>query len=445
VLKFGVKNLGRIVSAEVEFAPLTILVGKNNTGKSYLATLMWALAQPSLLSEVRAYVRRPAWFADFVRPFSGSESRLLVLDRNLIGNAVAFIERAANRKISELLSTVFAMPGFKNTKLKLTAAEGGPYEFILEPHDRAFQSDDDGVPRVALFVRIGSSKQLIYILQQPWFDINSNWLANLIFHEVVGYCLFGALWKAYRRQTYIPAARTGIMLALPALVSQSLSASKPNQPVNMPRPLLEFLSRMTENSGVRRRRPAPVRDRLRRELLRGQISIPQESVPDFRYTPEGLDMALPLHATSSMITELAPFMVALDNQPGTHHFIFEEPEAHLHLEAQREMARLIARLVKGGTPVTLTTHSDTFLQQINNLMVLSEHPNREEKMQELGYEKDDLIAPENVKAYEFCPQKSGTVVVPLENTEDGFVVQTLNATLLSLAKETLSLRSERNG
>ncbi len=37
-----IEGFGRIRSAEVEFAPLTILLGKNNSGKSYLAHLIWA-------------------------------------------------------------------------------------------------------------------------------------------------------------------------------------------------------------------------------------------------------------------------------------------------------------------------------------------------------------------------------------------------------------------
>ncbi len=41
-----------------------------------------------------------------------------------------------------------------------------------------------------------------------------------------------------------------------------------------------------------------------------------------------------------MITELAPYLIELKANVVGKHFILEEPEAHLHLEAQREMARV---------------------------------------------------------------------------------------------------------
>ena len=38
-----VKNFGKIKSADVEVKPLTLFVGDNNSGKSYLLSLIWSL------------------------------------------------------------------------------------------------------------------------------------------------------------------------------------------------------------------------------------------------------------------------------------------------------------------------------------------------------------------------------------------------------------------
>src|SRR5919112_5582446 len=43
--KFTVENFGPIHSGSVEIKPLTILIGANNSGKSYLATLAYSLFQ----------------------------------------------------------------------------------------------------------------------------------------------------------------------------------------------------------------------------------------------------------------------------------------------------------------------------------------------------------------------------------------------------------------
>ena len=41
--KLIVENYGKIGKVELEVAPLTLFVGDNNSGKSYLLSLIWAL------------------------------------------------------------------------------------------------------------------------------------------------------------------------------------------------------------------------------------------------------------------------------------------------------------------------------------------------------------------------------------------------------------------
>ncbi len=48
--------------------------------------------------------------------------------------------------------------------------------------------------------------------------------------------------------------------------------------------------------------------------------------------------------------------------------IIEEPESHLHPGAQTKIAQTLARLVRAGVRVVITTHSNWILQQIGNLI-----------------------------------------------------------------------------
>ena len=48
--------------------------------------------------------------------------------------------------------------------------------------------------------------------------------------------------------------------------------------------------------------------------------------------------------------------------------IIDEIEAHLHPAAQTQMATLLARLVRAGVRVLITTHSDWLLKELGNLM-----------------------------------------------------------------------------
>ena len=52
----SVEDVGPIKSASVTLAPFVVLVGRNNSGKSYMASLVWALlnTEDTLLGSVSA-------------------------------------------------------------------------------------------------------------------------------------------------------------------------------------------------------------------------------------------------------------------------------------------------------------------------------------------------------------------------------------------------------
>ena len=83
-------------------------------------------------------------------------------------------------------------------------------------------------------------------------------------------------------------------------------------------------------------------------------------------TPEG---EFPLSRVSSMLSELAPVILVLKGSLcRSDHITIDEPEAHLHPAMQRRGASFLADVVGRGTGVVVTTHSDFFVGEINNLI-----------------------------------------------------------------------------
>jgi predicted ATPase len=127
-----------------------------------------------------------------------------------------------------------------------------------------------------------------------------------------------------------------------------------------------------------------------------------------------------------MVAELAPLDILLRRRlrPGDF-LIIDEPEAHLHPENQRRIARVIVRLVRVGVRVVCTTHSSTFLHQISNHLLASA-ASADARMS-LGFDKNDVIVSDEVGVYLFGKSKAGTRVrsVPIEPgfgiSEDEFV------------------------
>ncbi|MFD2722211.1 AAA family ATPase [Ignatzschineria indica] len=153
-----------------------------------------------------------------------------------------------------------------------------------------------------------------------------------------------------------------------------------------------------------------------KRLLSGDIrsNSPNVDRPTFEYQPDGSDHTIPLSASSSLVTEVAALSIL--NPVLTNSFIiFEEPEAHLHLAAQREMAKIIIQLINSGCYLLITTHSDTFLQQLNNLLLLSEHPQKDRLLEKFNLTARDIVTPDQVSAYDFdCDNDHKTTVRSIE-------------------------------
>ncbi len=120
---------------------------------------------------------------------------------------------------------------------------------------------------------------------------------------------------------------------------------------------------------------------LESNLLDGTVRVQKTTgYPTFAYRPEGWEDDLPLMRASSMVSELAPVVLYLKHlvQPGNV-LIIEEPEAHLHPAMQTVLARELARLVRAGVRIVITTHSDWLIEQIGNLVRLSGLAKRQQK------------------------------------------------------------------
>jgi predicted ATPase len=146
--------------------------------------------------------------------------------------------------------------------------------------------------------------------------------------------------------------------------------------------------------------------RLEREVLHGEIHLVGEPSPEVIYRTGKRDY--PLMNTSSMVSELAPVVLYLRHllEPGDL-LLIEEPEAHLHPGVQVAFASCIVRLVNQGLKVGLTTHSEFFLQQINNAIMAAALPKGDPADPEVP---SDQIDADKVAAYFFEPSESGTTV-----------------------------------
>ncbi|CAO4174161.1 AAA family ATPase [Methylorubrum aminovorans] len=447
-----VRGFGRISHASISTAPLTILVGKNNTGKSYIATLLWAIRDfNNTISNIRGPNRidAPEWFASYVRSALKSKQPKPI---EIFGEQVAEeinIWLAGNKDYiaRKLLSfdeaTIDELKISLSGSLWLRPSRHLPYGLRNAKFERDFNvsswmfswnkdvkyQDDDQLPAF-----ITSSDK------DDDRDINN--LYALALQKFIS-CTFSGMMVS---PLYIPAARTGLMLSLPSLVDSSFeNFGLGDQKVSQGRfslPTIRFIQQVARDRYSGPDNESQICKFLEENILRGTVIQDKENRARFSYAPAGSKTLLPLHATSSMVSELTPLLASLRRGFHNNGIIFEEPEAHLHLSAQRWMARAIAKLVNDGNKVTITTHSDTFIQQINLLIQLNLHPDRNELMKKYGYTKDELLSLQDVRAYEFVSNETGTNVEEVKKGNGGLVVNSLNSTLYSLAEEVFAVEAD---
>ena len=194
---------------------------------------------------------------------------------------------------------------------------------------------------------------------------------------------------------YLPADRAGVMHAHQVVIRALIaSASRTALGSDLPLPALsgvlgDFLEQLVELAGGRsvRRRLTPrvqmnaktnvIAEDLERKILGGQLRREETQIdyPSFVYRPIDWTLDLSLTNSSSMVSELAPVVLYLrEVLESGDLLIVEEPESHLHPEMQVEFTRILAKAVRSGVRVLITTHSEWVLEELANLIRLSELP-----------------------------------------------------------------------
>jgi len=150
-----------------------------------------------------------------------------------------------------------------------------------------------------------------------------------------------------------------------------------------------------------------------------------------------------MSAAASSIKEISPLLFLLKNHPDTNAAIcLEEPEAHLHPSMQIQVADLIAECINNGLLFHITTHSDYFMDRLNQLIKLGNIRKKDEAtFKEYcaanGLSEKTFLDGDNVKAYFFHrDDETGKVVIeelPVE--EGGIPMKTFYETVEKMRKQ----------
>ena len=420
-VEIAVKNFGPIAEANIDLRPLTVFVGPSNTGKTYLSTLMYALhgisggfapfplpgiSNSSLLSVLEEVRRR-----DFLSTYREEKKAIRELEqviRELLEKSIACHDPFEFSDLPQVLRD------YLQSNLTNSEIIGSELNrcFDLKSVSDLIRFADGTRYEMTIFLKVGNE-------DQEWWNFNvTTTKSDLDVDGTVNADLvldsgddFTDLTSNSQQRYYLPASRSGIIQSHRIMASSLIERAVRSNGSEMPTlssVVVDFMKQLPvyEESQESNSAILAIADALESDILAGKIiAKPLPSgFPEFFYQPQGTKEEIHLNQTSSMVSELAPLVLFLRGliHPGDT-LIIEEPEAHLHPGAQADMAVILARLVRAGVRVIVTTHSDWLLQEIGNLIRVGEL----EKVGEDVHDLSDSLQKEQVGVWRF--QRDGNV------------------------------------
>ena len=425
-LKLGITDFGPISKGTVTVKPLTILLGPNGCGKSHVATLVHTIIKAEsirlntpfglydgppidILSDVdigsilERYTADTEYILDdriynkivdnAVHVFSDMLSDTLLADHKKL------IRKGAKSFVLDIVSDIIDAEIQCANEIKFNKRNIKQIKLIFKKPNKLRPRFNDEVLEVDVpSVNLDITDMRRYI----W----------LVLRQILDYM------STRTRGVYFPAERGGLTMAQRSLTLHYYNM-RGNARVSSPDPNLasvatDFLSFLLMSTN-QTSNFVGIAKNFEKKALRGSITTEKSfgNIPDIIFIQD--TEPFPLNASASSVKDMAVFILYLKHAAKSGDtIIFEEPEACLHPDNQRLLAKLLAQLVNNGFHVIVTTHSPFFVEQLSNCVVAGMKDEKGGPVPD-----NEKLDKDKVAAYGFVPDDGGYKITPLGVDDEG--------------------------
>jgi hypothetical protein len=361
-IEITVRNLGQIRETTLDLRPLTVIIGPNNTNKTYLAYCVYGLLQ--------AYCTHASELVD-----DAAHVLVRVLGESGLNEAARLVQEAAPELSGLWLVT--AGEFFQDTSRRLSKGlvvdlrlPAGVIRSALDAEFRELEGELTGpnAPPVRSKERrrrvlAAAERAIGSLFPEPLF-LPAERNAFIITYKMLATRRFRILRDRQRS-----------FLSRKASEDRQIELLREQGDLRYPQPIEDFLDFLTDVELLPTDEPRPGPFSELADLVEAGVQGGNRTrFVSTRLGGRELKVDVPsgptldLYNASSSIKQLAPLLLFLRYQaePGRM-ILIDEPEMNLHPESQARLLEALAMLVNLGVPVLLTTHSPYFLSHLNVL------------------------------------------------------------------------------
>lgn len=440
-----VKNLGPISEANFTVGDLTVICGKNNTGKTYITYVLYGFLDD--------WENIDYWILNDADGIDVNFISKIIFNKELEVSIDAFFEKAKDilihgqsnfkRKLGRILNNNAFL--FKDSTVEIKVLLSDVLSNLKINRIKLIESHNQ---EASLSFEINNDKNIYISLraynmqQDDLIAFINDAIKDMVFDCVIPHAFIASAERTgaalFQREVDFTRSRLIDLLKETSINTHELLG---RFTAEYPLPVKHNIDFIRDLPNTVNKKSYLVMDNseiitMFNNIIGGEYFI--NSAGNISYTPNNQpNLKLSLAESSSTVRSLVDIGFYLKHLAKKGDLLMiDEPELNLHPENQRKIARLFAMLVNAGIRVFITTHSDYIIKEFNTLLLLNKD---DERLKELakreGYQTNELLKPEQLNIYMTAPdtnvvdRKAYTLVPAKITAESGIELKTFDDTI----------------